>query len=120
MSCNTSKCKEFVFNKKGVDKNYINNIASIPKFNNITILGLEFEGNCRFSMHVKNKLLKSNTCLHILRCLRKEGYNQKELDHLFNSLVLPIVTYGLPVYAAATAELTTVQAFPFSCSILHK
>ena len=64
-------------------------------------------------MHVK--LIKANTCLFILRSLRKEGYSQAELDHLFSSIVLPSITYGLPVYGASEAELTTMQCFLDRC-----
>ena len=53
--------------------------------------------------------------MHILRCLRKEGYNQYEIDHLFKSIVLPNFTHGLSVYAASSPELTTVQAFLDRC-----
>ena len=35
--------------------------------------------------------------------------------HLFISLVLPHLTYGLSVYGASEAELTTVQAFLDGC-----
>ena len=75
-------------------------MAGIPKCDQLSILGMTFETNCRFSSHVKLKLTKANKCLHVLRCLRKEGYNQQELDHLFISLVLPSLTYGLSVYGA--------------------
>ena len=34
-----------------------------------------------------------------------------EIDHLFQSLVLPKISYGLPVYAASVPELNTVQQF---------
>ena len=65
-------------------------------------------------MHVK--LIKANKCLFILRSLRKEGYSQAELDHLFSSIVLPSITYGLPVYAGASeAELTAMQCFLDRC-----
>ena len=45
------------------------------------------------------------------RSLRKEGYSQAELDHLFSSVVLPSIIYGLPVYGAYEAELTAMQCF---------
>ena len=64
-------------------------------------------------MHVK--LIKANKCLFILRSLRKEGYSQAELDHLFSSIVLPSITYGLPVYGASEAELTTMHCFLDRC-----
>ena len=34
-----------------------------------------------------------------------------EIDHLFQSLVLPKISCGLPVYAASVPELNTVQQF---------
>ena len=51
----------------------------------------------------------------MLRRLRKEGYNQVEINHLFQSLVLPKISYGLPVYAASVPELNTVQQFLRRC-----
>lgn len=45
----------------------------------------------------------------------KEGYSQAELDHLFSSIVLPSITYGLSVYGASEAELTAMQSFLDRC-----
>ena len=80
-----------------------------------TVLGLILQDNCRFDCHVHEKLIKANKCLFILRSLRKEGYSQAELDHLFSSIVLPSITYGLPVYGASEAELTAMQCFLDRC-----
>jgi hypothetical protein len=52
---------------------------------------------------------------YVLRSLRSEGYNQKEIDHLFISLVLSKLTYGLSVYGASTTELNLVQRFLIRC-----
>ena len=38
-----------------------------------------------------------------------------EIDHLFQSLVLPKISCGLPVYAASVPELNTVQQFLRRC-----
>ena len=51
----------------------------------------------------------------MLRALRREGCNQKENVYLFNSIVLPNMSYGLAVYGAAEAELTTIQHFLDRC-----
>ena len=48
----------------------------------------------------------------MLRSLRKEGYTQAEFDNLFQCLVIPNLTYGLSVYGAVNAELTTVFPGP--------
>ena len=59
---------------------------------------------------LKEKLFEANRCLYVLRSLRKEGYiNQVEIGHLFQSSVLPKISYSLPVYAASVPELNTVQ-----------
>ena len=57
----------------------------------------------------------SVNCLYVLRSLRKEGYNQVEIDHLFRSFVLPKISYGLPVNTASVPELNTVQQFLRRC-----
>lgn len=54
---------------------------------------------------------EANKCLYVIRCLRKEGYQQSDVDYVFRSIVLSKLTYSLPVYASFTPELTTVQNF---------
>ena len=46
------------------------------------------------SMSMESKYI-SNVFLY-LRSLRKEGYTQAEIHYLFQSLVIPNLTYGLP------------------------
>ena len=77
----------------------------------LSILGVSFQEDCQFTIHVRNKLIKANKCLFILRSLRKEGYTRSELDYLFQSLVIPNLTFGLSVYGAVNVELTMVQCF---------
>ena len=75
----------------------------------------DFQENSRFVKHVKEKLIKANKGLYVLRTLRKVGYRQREIDHLFKTLVLPKLVYGLSVYGASEAELTIVQGFLDHC-----
>ena len=72
MSCNFSKCKELIFSKKGQYDVYTS-IGNIPQCNEFPILGIKFQPDCKFSLHVRNKLREANKCLYILRSLRKEG-----------------------------------------------
>ena len=65
-----------------------------------TLLGVTLQNDCKFSSHVKGKLREANKCLYILRSLRKDGYTQVEIDHLFKAIVLPKIAYALPVYGA--------------------
>ena len=87
-----------------------NSILGIPQTSTVTILGLTFQPNCKFSTHLKEKLCKANKCLYVIRCLRNEGCSQAEVDHLFSSIV-PNITYALSVYGASESELTIAQQF---------
>ncbi|EDO27594.1 predicted protein [Nematostella vectensis] len=114
MVCNSSKCKELVFRKKGCNQN-IELVNNIPQCTVLPILGITFQSNGKYSEHVRSKLTKANKCLYILRSLRKEGICQEELDHLFKSIVLPNFTYGLSVFGASDSDLTNIQNFLERC-----
>ena len=73
------------------------------------------QNNRKFSQNVKNKLYETNKCLFVIRSLRKEGYSQTEIDHLFNAIVLSKILYALPVYSASPSDLTVVQRFLTRC-----
>ena len=110
---NLSKCKELIFRKKdssGTRHQYAP-INNIPQFDSIVLLELTFQPNCKFSEHVRLKLIKASKCLHILRTLRKELFSHKEIDNLFKTLVLPIFLYGLAVYGASDSDLNVIQRF---------
>ena len=88
-------------------------VAGIPQVKELVLLGFTFQSDTRFNIHVKTKLIKANKSVHVLRTLRREWYNQTEIDYVFNSIVLPNISYmyKLVVYGAAEAELTTIQHF---------
>ena len=112
--CNTSKCKEIIFRKKNNTTNYPT-IYNIAQHEYLTLLGVSFQSNCLFAKNVKTKLNEANKCIYIIRELKKEGYSQDEIDHLFKAIVLPKIMYGLPVYAAYQAILNTAQCFLERC-----
>ena len=50
MNCNSSKCKELIFRKKGHTDVY-SNISGIPQCTELKIVGLTFQPNFRFDIH---------------------------------------------------------------------
>ena len=60
----------------------------IEQNHRLTLLGVKLHNDCKFSSHVEEKLREANKCLYILRSLRKDGYTQEEIDHLFKAIVL--------------------------------
>ena len=115
MNSNSTKCKELIMYKRGYTAEAYSSISGIPQTSEVTILGLTFQPNCKFSTHLKEKLCKANKCLYVIRCLRKEGCSQVEVDQLFSSIVLPNITYALSVYGASESELTIAQQFLDRC-----
>ena len=114
MSCNVLKCHELILRKRNVQ--YITEaVDGINQLESLKVLGVTFQNNCRFSEHVKSKLLEANRCLYVIRCIRKEGYTQDEIDLLFKAIVLPKITFGLVIYSASKPELTTIQNFLQRC-----
>ena len=97
--------------KKGYTAIGYSRILGIPQTSELTILGLTFQPNSKFSTRIKEKLCKANKCLYVISCLRLEGRSQVEEDHLFSSIVLPNITYALSVYGASESELTIAQRF---------
>ena len=76
-------------------------VNDIKQVESLELLGISFQNNSRFTVHIKNKLLEANKCLFVIRSLKKEGYSQDDIEHLFNVIVLPKLIYGLSVYAVS-------------------
>ena len=94
------------------DRDPVNNITQVSC---LKVLGVTLQSNHRFNEHIKVKLQEANDCLYVIRCLRKEGYHQPDVVYVYRSIILPQLTYGLPLYASSTPELTTVQNFLQRC-----
>ena len=90
----------------------MNNITQVSC---LKVLGVTLHSNHRFNEHIKVKLQEANKCLYVIRCLRKEGCQQPDVDYLFRSIVLSKLTYGPPTYASSIPELTTVENFLQRC-----
>ena len=93
ISCYASKCKELTIKKRG-NRNLYSHIGMIPSCKEVEILGVTFQCESKLSVQVKNKLIKASKFLHILRMLCKEGYNQSEIDLVFNAIVPPNINYA--------------------------
>ena len=118
MKCNPEKCRELIIPKKGFNE-VILSLHNIPQCTSVVILGMTFQENGKFGMHVKAKMLKANKSLYVIRTLRKEGISQLETDKLFKSIVLSNFIYGISVYGTSDSDLTVVQKFLDRCYKRH-
>ena len=114
MACNPKKCNELILCKKDAyDIDPVNNITQVSC---LKVLGVTLHSNHRVNEHINVMLQEANKCLNVIRCLRKEGYQQPDVDYVFRSFVLLKLTYCLPVYASSIPELTTSIIF-YSASL---
>ena len=101
--------------KKGVTPNFPP-LCGIEQSDSLTLLGVTLQNACKFLSHVKGKLQEANKCLYILRSLRKDGYTQVEIDHVFKAIVLPKITYHFQSMENSQVDLNTIQCFLEGCN----
>ena len=114
MTSNRTKCKEIIFRKKGFSQD-IAPVSNITQCAELSILGVTFQQNCKYSSHVRAKVIKANKSLFVLGSLRKEGMSQEEVNYLFNAIVLPNFSFALSVYVASDSDLSVIQNFLDRC-----
>ena len=101
--------------KKGVTPNFPP-LCGIEQSDSLTLLGVTLQNASKFLSHVKGKLQEANKCLYILRSLRKDGYTQVEIDHVFKAIVLPKITYHFQSMENSQVDLNTIQCFLKGCN----
>ena len=90
MACSSKKSNELIVCKKvAYDIDPVNNITQVSC---LKVLGFTLQSSHRFNEHIKVKLQEANKCLYVIRCLRKAGYQQPDVDYVFRSIVLPKLT----------------------------
>ena len=69
---------------------------------------------CHIQQNLQNSPNKA-TMVFMKSIMWSLTQRRQNIDHLFQSLVLPKISYGLPVYASSVPELNTVQEFLRRC-----
>ena len=119
MSSNLEKCNELILCKKVAhDVDQVNNITQVSSFK---VLGVSLQSNHRFNEHIKVKLQEANKCLYVIRCSRKEGYQQSDIDYVFRSIVWifkPLTYRRRKICVAKSAEETTKRRNNFYVSLI--
>lgn len=102
MEFNLSKTKELVYKGTRKQKPVPPPISNIERVSVIKSLGVYFSENPdNWDKQFQVMLHKVNTRFHILRTCKNNGYSLVELDYLFQSLILSVITYGIQIWGAA-------------------
>lgn len=95
MSVNEDKCQQmFVTAKSQADKKF--GIPTIPLKDNVKILGVVFDENIRWKLHVNNISKKASSRLFALRQLR-DFLPKKHLITVYQNCVRSILEYAAPL-----------------------
>lgn len=81
----------------------------------INILGVTFQTNCHFSIHVKNLLNFLRRSIYIIRDLKLNSFSQDKIDQVFDSLILSRIRYCISVYGSDKHSLDKIDKLLDSC-----
>ena len=76
--------------------------VSIPRTRSISDLGVTYSSDFSFSDHIHSTVLKANRLLGFIYRSSKSHFNLNSLKILFESLVVPILTYASVIWSPYT------------------
>ena len=77
-------------------------ISSIEPETWLRIFGITLQDNpCNWDLHFEELINKAISRMHIMRVCKYYGLSVKQLDLLFNSLIMSIFTYGIELWRCA-------------------
>lgn len=91
------------------------NPTALDTKNQINILGITFQSNCRFSYHVKRLINLLRRSLYVIRDLRLNSFPQDSIDQVFDALIVSRVRYGISIYGSDIHALNKIDNFLESC-----
>lgn len=117
LTINKDKTKiiRFSINRNQANCNCVYDRTKYNEVSNSKILGIHFDSNCRFSTHWNVLSANLKRTLFILRDLQLSGAKQKEIDKVFEALILSRIRYGLPVYGSDHTVMGQIDHFLHRC-----
>ena len=79
MTFNPSNCKELAFMKKG-NAQIFDRVAGIPQFKDLVLLGVTFQSDTRFNIHVKINSRKQTSLSTCSGRLEERGAIRKKMS----------------------------------------
>ena len=69
----------------------------------LRILGITLQDNpCKWELHIGELIRKASSRMYIMRVCKYYGLSAKQLDLLFNSLIMSIFTFGIELWGCAS------------------
>jgi hypothetical protein len=81
----------------------------------VKILGITFQTNCSFRKHCHRLLSEFRSSLFLLKDLKINGFSTNDIHHVFESLVISRVRYGLSIFGSDSTSLKDIDKFLQKC-----
>jgi len=107
-----------------------NSTGLIERVTTFKLLGINFEANLSWSLHINTTAAKASKHLYFLKQLKTAGLPTDQLLHFYVAVIRPVVEYCTPVWhyainRAQAEQLESIQMrairiiFPFTCGLSY-
>jgi hypothetical protein len=113
MQFNETKSKAMLKTRKRTIENiniYINN-RRLEIVKEIKYLGIHFDNRLTFKQHIKHLAENSSKLIHMLgkSTKLKWGLGNKAIKTIYEGALIPLLTYGVPVWGEAAAKQKNIR-----------
>jgi hypothetical protein len=113
MLFNEAKSKVMLITRKRIKRNiniYLNN-KILEVVNDLKYLGIYFDSKLTFDKHIRYTAHNSSKLIHMLGRSAKQqwGLGHKSLKTIYEGALVPMITYGAPVWHEAVVKQTNLR-----------
>lgn len=101
MSINNTKSIEICI-KLHKNCTYPPPVLGIPRADHFKLLGITISNQLKFDKHLEITTSKATKQLFLLKKLKDMGYDRRELEQLYESLIVPVITFGITVWGGSS------------------
>ena len=83
--------------------------------NQAKILGVIFQSDCSFRQHCRRLLSELRSSMYLFKDLRASGTSIDDIHHVYESLIVSRVRYGISVYGSDSVSLQAIDKFFQKC-----
>ena len=101
LKCNIIKCSQSFYAKGNLSSNihpFANNYDNLPFVIEFKYLGVIFSSLSNFDTYIDYLVSRVSKRIYVIRSLKHSGVCAKELLIVYNSLILNVVLYALPLF----------------------
>ena len=113
INSNKTKHIRFCLNKRpSCSCNITTDFQTVSSTN---ILGITFQQDCSFRIHRKKLIASLRSLLYVIRDIKLKNKTDKEIDTVFNALIISKIRYGISTYGSDSKTIDKLTTFLQRC-----